>query len=72
MNVHHHYLYHRIDGLVRCQLKHAATKYQQRKPHNMVGRILLTLDAIALIVAAPMADYNETHIFNPRWPPHAK
>ncbi|KAM7208183.1 hypothetical protein V8F20_001463 [Naviculisporaceae sp. PSN 640] len=38
----------------------------------MLGRILLTVDAVALIVAAPFFDYNETHIFNPRWPPHAK
>ncbi|KAK4120326.1 hypothetical protein N657DRAFT_683678 [Parathielavia appendiculata] len=38
----------------------------------MLGRLLLTLDAIALLLGAPIADYNHTHIFNPRWPPHAK
>lgn len=38
----------------------------------MLGKILLTVDAVALIVCAPFFDYNETHIFNPRWPPHAK
>jgi hypothetical protein len=38
----------------------------------MLGRIFLTLDAIGLLLGAPIADYNHTHIFNPRWPPHAK
>jgi hypothetical protein len=38
----------------------------------MLGKILLTLTALALIVLTPMADYSDTHIFNPRWPPHAK
>lgn len=38
----------------------------------MLGKILLTLSATALIVATPMADYNHTHIFNPLWKPHAK
>ncbi|KAK0705649.1 hypothetical protein B0H67DRAFT_558209 [Lasiosphaeris hirsuta] len=38
----------------------------------MLGKLLLTLDAIGLLLGAPIADYNHTHIFNPRWPPHAK
>ncbi|KAK3386418.1 hypothetical protein B0H63DRAFT_392008 [Podospora didyma] len=38
----------------------------------MLGKILLTIDALGLIFGAPIADYNHTHIFNPRWPPHAK
>ncbi|KAK3936605.1 hypothetical protein QBC46DRAFT_25558 [Diplogelasinospora grovesii] len=38
----------------------------------MLGKLLLTLDAIGLLLGAPLADYNETHIFNTRWPPHAK
>ncbi|KAH8160604.1 hypothetical protein CIB48_g7642 [Xylaria polymorpha] len=40
--------------------------------NTMLGRILLTIDSIALIAGAPLADYNHTHIFNPNWPPHAK
>lgn len=39
---------------------------------KMLGKLLLTVDAIALLLGAPIADYNHTHIFNPRWPPHAK
>ncbi|KAJ9149379.1 hypothetical protein NKR23_g4308 [Pleurostoma richardsiae] len=38
----------------------------------MLGRILLTLDSVALLAGAWIADWNHTHIFNPRWPPHAK
>ncbi|KAK1827027.1 hypothetical protein QBC39DRAFT_184873 [Podospora conica] len=38
----------------------------------MLGKIILTLDGVLLLVGAPLADYNHTHIFNPRWPPHAK
>lgn len=38
----------------------------------MLGKLLLTVDAAALLVGAIIADYNHTHIFNPRWPPHAK
>ncbi|KAH6848062.1 hypothetical protein B0I37DRAFT_376544 [Chaetomium sp. MPI-CAGE-AT-0009] len=38
----------------------------------MLGKLFLTIDAIGLLLGAPIADYNHTHIFNPRWPPHAK
>jgi hypothetical protein len=37
-----------------------------------VGRVLLTLSALGAAIGAYVADWNETHIFNPRWPPHAK
>lgn len=38
----------------------------------MLGRILLTLDSLGLLFGAVIADMNETHQYNPRWPPHAK
>ncbi|CAJ2505815.1 Uu.00g132090.m01.CDS01 [Anthostomella pinea] len=39
----------------------------------MLGRILLTIDAFGLTVGTLKADYfSETHMFNPRWRPHAK
>ncbi|KAK2012051.1 hypothetical protein LZ32DRAFT_605929 [Colletotrichum eremochloae] len=38
----------------------------------MLGRIFLTLDGVMLLFGAYLADWNETHIYNPRWPPHAK
>lgn len=36
------------------------------------GRLLLTLSAIGHILGAPIADFNETHVLNPNWPPHAR
>ncbi|KAI3572695.1 hypothetical protein IWW34DRAFT_761751 [Fusarium oxysporum f. sp. albedinis] len=38
----------------------------------MIGRIFFTLDGLMLCFGAFIADWNETHIFNSRWPPHAK
>ncbi|KAH8754196.1 hypothetical protein F5883DRAFT_431853 [Diaporthe sp. PMI_573] len=39
----------------------------------MLGRLLLTVDSVGLLLGAWVADYHsESHIFNPRWPPHAK
>jgi len=38
----------------------------------MLGRIFLTIDAVGLLFGSVIADWNETHIYNPRWPPHAK
>ncbi|KAI4862514.1 hypothetical protein F4820DRAFT_450902 [Hypoxylon rubiginosum] len=39
----------------------------------MLGRLLLTLDALGMCFGTIFADcFNETHMFNPRWPPHAK
>ncbi|KAF5610271.1 hypothetical protein F25303_14538 [Fusarium sp. NRRL 25303] len=37
----------------------------------MIGQIFLTLDGILLLFGAFISDWNETHIYNPRWPPHA-
>ena len=36
------------------------------------SRLIFTLIGVSLPVAAHAADMNETHIYNPRWPPHAK
>lgn len=36
------------------------------------GRWLVTLVALVTLGGAYVADWNVTHIFNPRWPPHAK
>ncbi|MGL4395194.1 MAG: DUF6640 family protein [Hyphomicrobium sp.] len=38
----------------------------------MLGRLLLSFVAVFTAVSPFLADWNETHIFNPAWPPHAK
>ena len=38
----------------------------------MIGKALLTLSAIASCLGPFIADFNETHVLNPRWPPHAR
>ncbi|ORY63931.1 uncharacterized protein BCR38DRAFT_514574 [Pseudomassariella vexata] len=37
-----------------------------------LGKSLLTVDAVGLLFGAVMADMSGSHMYNPRWPPHAK
>jgi hypothetical protein len=36
------------------------------------GRVILTLALLATIIGPIQADWNESHIFNDRWPSHAR
>lgn len=36
------------------------------------GRAIMGLGNLAYSLGAFLADYNETHVFNKRWPPHAR
>lgn len=36
------------------------------------GKALLTMVALLTVVGPLVADWNATHLFNPRWPPHAR
>ena len=38
----------------------------------LVARCLFTINAAGLALGGFVADWNDSHIFNPRWPPHAK
>ena len=38
----------------------------------LVGRCLFTFNAVGIAAGGFLADMNATHIYNPRWPPHAK
>ncbi len=37
-----------------------------------IGAWIITLVALITIFGPYLADWNETHIYNPRWTPHAK
>lgn len=39
---------------------------------EVVGKALLSATAVAQMVGPFVFDFNETHIYNPSWPPHAK
>lgn len=38
----------------------------------MLGRSLLILSTSANMFGSFYADFSKTHVYNPRWPPHAK
>ncbi|MBE1500320.1 hypothetical protein H4696_007420 [Amycolatopsis lexingtonensis] len=40
-----------------------------RKP---LGRALISLTSLLTAAGPYRADWNETHVYNPAWPPHAK
>lgn len=42
------------------------------RPPVTTGRICLTVNALATSIGCYLADWSESHILNPRWPPHAK
>lgn len=41
-------------------------------PEISTGRALLTVTSLTTMCGCYLADWNETHIHNPDWPPHAK
>ncbi|MBL7260134.1 DUF6640 family protein [Paractinoplanes lichenicola] len=36
------------------------------------GKVLISISAAGTGIGAYIADWNESHIYNPAWPPHAK
>ena len=42
------------------------------RPTFTAGRTILTIGNLLYSIGAFVADFNETHVYNPRWPPHAR
>ncbi|KAK1807831.1 hypothetical protein LTR12_017811 [Friedmanniomyces endolithicus] len=42
------------------------------QPTITLGRGVITGGNLLYAVGAFLADFNETHVYNPRWPPHAR
>lgn len=42
------------------------------QPFLTSGRLILTLISLEAAIGPFIADYNETHVRNPNWPPHAR
>ena len=38
----------------------------------LMSRIIFSFLGVYLPIGSHLADYSRTHLFNPRWPPHAK
>jgi len=38
----------------------------------LLGLIILSINPLAMSFGAFIADFNETHVLNPTWPPHAR
>jgi hypothetical protein len=36
------------------------------------GRLMITLSLLATFIGPTLADWNQSHVFNPEWPPHAR
>ena len=57
------------EDVPRCRL----ARYQENQMNKLlVARCLFTINAVGIAVGGFIADWNDSHIFNPRWPPHAK
>jgi hypothetical protein len=41
-------------------------------PSRNGGRLLLTAANLITVAASTAADWNDSHVFNPRWPAHAR
>src|SRR4029077_4014363 len=67
----HHHL-----GFLRCSRASEAARSQPVERCGMrmplLSRALFTVSAIGLMVGAHVDDLSPSHIFNDRWPPHAK
>jgi hypothetical protein len=38
----------------------------------VTARVLISIGVLIYAVAVPLLEINDTHVFNPEWPPHAR
>jgi len=50
----------------------SAPRGSDRRQTLPLGRVVMSIAAVAAPVGAVSADWNATHVYNPTWPPHAK
>ncbi|MFG2826499.1 DUF6640 family protein [Streptomyces sp. NPDC048434] len=53
-------------------VRSGAVRARAAKTRETAGRTLLSLVAVFTAISPYVADWNETHVLNPLWPPHAK
>ena len=39
---------------------------------QLLGQIILTIAALITLIGPTAVDWNDSHVFNPKWPPHAR
>ncbi|AZS73092.1 acetyltransferase [Streptomyces lydicus] len=50
----------------------ASDSRQGTKPRTVAGKVMLTVVAVVTGISPYLADWNETHVLNPLWTPHAR
>lgn len=49
-----------------------STTKMSTTPFLTAGRLIFTALSLSNIIAPYLADFNESHVYNPKWPPHAR
>ena len=61
-----------IRSILSSSLQSKPQSPKMASPNLTAARVCLTISAIINAVGPYMADWSESHVKNPRWPPHAK
>lgn len=41
-------------------------------PDRIISKVLLTIGVLFYVLVIPHLEWNQSHVFNPEWPPHAR
>lgn len=39
---------------------------------QLIGQIIVTIAVLITLIGPTAVDWNDSHVFNPKWPPHAR